>query len=156
MERPRLSRWIVRSWCVAALLVTAVGSWLMLRQDNMADFNDLRQFTSASHQDDRCDTQAAFDAQVKIREHFESTGGLTDEQAESMAPIVGLTPAEMKNLVAVELFPMNYDCEVPVASSQEVTIGMVLVAGGASAALTLLVVEAVRRVRSSHSNASSA
>ena len=142
----------MRVWCLAAILVAVAGSWLMLRQDNMTDFNDLREFTSASHQDDRCNTQAAFDAQVKIRAHFESSGGLSDEQAETMAPIVGLTPAEMKDLVAVELFPMNYDCEVPVASSQEVTIGMVLVAGGASAALTVLTAGAVRRIRESRSS----
>jgi len=114
-------RWIGAT--AAASLVVA-GGYLMFRNSNMDDFLDLRDFTSSEHQDDRCETQAAFDAQVKIREHFDKRGGLTDEEANAMAPVVGLEPIEMKSLVDAELFPMDYDCEVATASSQEATMGL--------------------------------
>lgn len=140
----RFWRWVGGAVC---LMLVVVGAWLTLRHDNLSDFNDLRRFTSADHQADRCATQEAFDAQEKIRRHFETEGGLSDEDASLMAPLVGLEPDEMKALVGAELFPMNYDCDVPVASSQEATTGLLLVALGAGGAFSAVIAGVRRRTR---------
>lgn len=121
---------------VAAAAVSIVyGVGLMTKGDNMRDFNDLSAFTSADHQADRCKIQDAFDAQVKMNEHFDAKGGVTQADADLMGPVVGLEPSEVKSLIETDLYAMDYDCDVAVASSQEATIGLVVaVAGGAALA----------------------
>lgn len=130
----RLRRWGRRLLLGAGLATAASllggGANLMLQDDNMKDFNDLKAFTSPEHQVDRCKTQEAFDAQVKMRKFFDEKGGVTDAEAELMAGVVGLEPPEIKALLGNELFPMDYDCGTPEASSSVVTKGLAAVAVG--------------------------
>lgn len=135
IEAPRKRRGIVRKGLgvigvAAALVAVAYGTGLMRNDDNMEDFGDLRAFTSAEHQNDRCNVQDAFNAQVKMNEHFEAKGGVTQAEADLMGPVVGLDPDEVKGLIETKLFPMDYDCDVAVASSQEATTGLILAVGG--------------------------
>ncbi|MCA9332853.1 hypothetical protein KDA00_03185 [Candidatus Saccharibacteria bacterium] len=121
------------------------GANMMFRNDNMNDVQDLAEFTSADHQDDRCNIQAAFDAQVKMHDFFEDKGGVTEADAQLMAPVVGLEPEEITQLLDTELFTMDYDCEVPVASTNEATKGMVAVSLGLGALTGAAVVGATKR-----------
>jgi hypothetical protein len=112
-------------------LIVGWGVHQITKGDNLEDFQDLAAFTSADHQQDRQEAQDAQTAQGKIHDHFEAQGGLTAEEANAMAPIVGLEPDEMQALVAAELFPMDYDGDVAVASSQEATYGVAALMFGA-------------------------
>src|SRR5690606_24595761 len=104
-KRPNIIKKAVR-WA-GALTASALivgGGYFMFRNDNMEDFMDLKDFTSPEHQEDRCNTQAAFDAQVKMREFFDAKGGVTEEEAAAMAPVVGLDQSEIESLLTTELF----------------------------------------------------
>lgn len=131
---PRLRR-VARGAIAFASAVTVVGLGLFANSSlkgNWNDTEDLMRFTSPEEQKSRCDIQAAFDAQVTMFEHFEGQGGIDREQAELMAPIVGLTPSEIRNLLNTRLYEMDYDCESPEASSSLATKGLLAgaVAGG--------------------------
>ncbi len=123
----RVGSWLRLGGGGLLLAMLLFGLYLVVKGDNVEDFEELRTFTSADHRDERCEVQAAFDAQATIREYFDDQGGLSDEQAEAMAPAVGLTPEDMRALVGTELFVLDFDCDVAVASSQEATVGLLLI-----------------------------
>ncbi len=128
-------------WRKTLLGLVAIGSaggiaWgynQMTREDNWEDFMTLKEFTSADHQEDRCEVQAAVDAQETMRQHFEEKGGLAPEEAELMAPIVGLTPDQITDLLTTKLFKFSYDCidDNGIASTQEATFGLTAASAGA-------------------------
>lgn len=136
-EKKRLPRVRRAGRFALAVAGVAVVSGLALLsktqlEGNWDDTKDLQEFTSPAMQQERQDTQDAFDALEEMQDHFEEQGGITDEQAEAMGPVVGLEPDEIKQLLSKRLFRMDYDGDVPEASSSEATKGLLAaaVAGG--------------------------
>jgi len=130
-------KWVRRGVAVAGTVAVGalvVGGAHQLignnTNQNLTDFKKLKEFTSADHQKDRCDVQAAYDAQEKMREHFAATGGVTEQQATAMSAVVGLTPDEITRLLDTRLFQISYDCDTPVASSNVATQGLAELAVG--------------------------
>lgn len=121
------------------------GSWLMFRDGNMEDFEDLRRLTSPAHQEDRQNLQDAFDAQDAMREHFAERDGPTDEEVAIMADFTGLDVGQVESLVTTELYEMDYDGDVPMASSQQATIGLVMAVAGTGGAVGAVAWAATRR-----------
>lgn len=131
----RVLRQVARGAIALTGGATVIGLGLFANSSlkgNWNDTEDLMRFTSPDEQDSRCDIQAAFDAQVTMFEHFEEQGGITQEQAEAMAPVVGLTADQIISLTGTDLYDMDYDCESPEASSSLATKGLLAgaVAGG--------------------------
>ena len=116
--------------CSAVLIA---GLWLTFGVGNVRDFDRYRAFTSASHAPDRCAAQDAMATQAKIREFFAAKGGITDEQAKGMGPVVGLTPAEMKSVAQANLYGLDLGCEDTVANPQVVVFGIILSTGAIAA-----------------------
>lgn len=136
----RLPLWrkvILGGSAVVAAGSVAWGAHQMTREDNWQDFQDLKEFTSADGQEDRCNTQDAVDAQEKMRVFFEEHGGITPEQAAALGAAVGLEPEETYDLLTTELPDISYDCvdDNGVASTQEATIGLGAAALGGGALL---------------------
>lgn len=120
---------------VAVLGVGALasfGSHLMFRNNNMDDFEALRNFTSPSGQQARCDMDKALKAQEQMRQHFEGEGGVPEDQVPVVSDFVGLEADQTTGLLETELFQMPMDCEQPTASSNEATQGIVMVTAAAS------------------------
>lgn len=130
----RTSRnWLPRMGLVACLCLLAGGLWLTFGAGDVRDFDHYRSFTGPAHRQDRCAAQESIATQVKIREHFESTGGITANQAEGMSPVVGLTPAEMTAVVNAKLYPLDLGCDDSVANPQVVVIGLLLTTAAVAA-----------------------
>lgn len=116
-------------------LLAAKGSNLMFRNNNMDDFEALRQFTSAAGQEDRCEMEQALNAQDKMYHHFEAQGGVPEDQLPLVTGFVGIEDHEAQAVLESELFQMPMDCEQPTASSNEATQGIVMVTAAASLAV---------------------
>jgi len=146
---PLWSKCVLGGVAVTAVAAVAWGANQMTREDNWEDFNRLKEFTSADHQQDRCEVQAAVDAQEKMRLHFAEKGGITPEEAAAFAPAVGLEEREIIELLNTELYKFSYDCVDAngVASTQEATIGLAAVGVGGGVLIGLGVGTALARRR---------
>jgi len=157
-RRPHRKRW----WALASLVVVlpaaailSLGLVNLLSGPNLHDFMRLREFTSPSHQQDRCKTEAAFNAQEKMYNYFAKKGGVSKAEAAAIAPSVGLTPQEVKAVLNNKLFQISYDCTTPTASTQTATLGLaeivlgvgVLLGAGVMAAIEHVTRRAVRQGR---------
>lgn len=103
------------------------GAYNLFNSTNFKDYNSLYEFTSPSHQEDRCNTQNAFDAQENMYKYFHSNGkkGISTSEANAIGPVVGLNGKEVQNIIDHKLFYINYSCNIPTGSTQSATIGIV-------------------------------
>ena len=138
-QKPSWARKLVAAGVVAGVGITGGLAYYGASQikGNWDDTADLMVFTSPEGQKDRCEVQAAFDAQVKMRKHFEAEGGVSPELAETMGGFVGLESDEVTELLTTKLYTMNYDCNTPEASSSHATKGMLALAFAGALAIGL-------------------
>ncbi len=115
------------SIAAGSLGLVGVGMHNLFSSTNFRDYKSLYEFTSPSHQIDRCNTEKAFDAQEKMYKYFHTDGrnGISNSEANAIAPTVGLDGKEVQDIIDHELFYINYSCNTPTGSTQTATIGIV-------------------------------